>query len=92
MSRFFVGQRVKKVRGEYNVGHEGVVLEIGVFDKDRSGRPFLERCTICVQYSKNWINVHGYVRSAAHAAYGKQEHFEPIVPDGMQPVEWEQCL
>ena len=82
MAKFYVGQRVKKVRGVRNIGYEGTVVGLGSFPAgEKSGDGYTKTATdIVVQYEKDWISLSGTIRPASVVAYGKQEHYEPLVP------------
>lgn len=99
MSKFFVGQRVKKVSGG-NLGLEGVVVGLFTFGPGddltcpiRGNKLRLtNRWDLQVVYDHAWTNVSGVVMSSDTIAYCLQDSHEPILPEGAQPSTWEQCL
>lgn len=94
MSKFFVGQRVKKVRGIVNVGSTGTVLALGSFTHDDEGHSFAGGMVADMElrHDAPWRNTEGHIQPASATCFGLQDNYEPIVPEGMQPVEWSQCL
>ena len=92
MAKFFIGQRVKKVRGSGNVGSQAIVVGLGVFTHDSKGRCLSHPHTVRVQWFGDWINSLGDKQPASLLAFDMLENFDPVVPDGMQPVSWEECL
>ena len=89
MSRFYVGQRVRKVRhvpggGSNNpvpVGSEGVIVALRTILKGTESPlgPYTFDSDCVVAYG-------GDVRGSTTAI------LEPILPEGWQPVEWADCL
>lgn len=82
MSRFFVGQLVRKVRGEWNLGQTMTVVG---YDDDPTGR------TLCVNTHTPGIGEQYGVQKhipAGTDVWGFPEEFEPIV-EGNQPCESE---
>ncbi len=91
MAKFYVGQRVRKVRlrGDglgpvpYPVGTEGTVSSIGPFRAGSvswDGFVFSQDDDLTVTWSDG--------TDVALLAY----MVEPIQPEGWQPVEWSDCL
>lgn len=83
MARFYVGQRVKKVRGKSGVGVTGQVLMIGGDNRDA-------RWSMFVRTDKPIQRV--YVESGIFADIGSegwtdQDLWEAILPEGHQPAE-----
>lgn len=77
MTTFYVGQRVKMVRGtEYKP--EGVVVG---FDTD--GWPY----DICIKIDRQIVNEIGQLMVPGEVVDAQQEHWEPVVPEGHQPAE-----
>lgn len=93
MSKFFVGQRVKKVRGRVNVGFTGVVVALGFFPKGPSSPGFhrADDCDIRVRFDTDWRNKEGATLPASHPAFGLASQYEPAY-DGNEVVSWESCL
>ena len=78
MAAFYVGQRVRKVGGDWNIGMTGVVAEIDPND------PFgytlgviLDGHAICEMNGRLSIEI-GFI------GFGAPEHFEPILPPGLE--------
>lgn len=100
-NKFFIGCRVKKVRGTVNVGLEGVVVGLDVIKPNTmvpseiSGFNFVsvdEGSDIQLYYFTESVSSNGTRWPSGTTAYGKSENFEPIIPEGMKPVEWSDCL
>lgn len=99
MARFFVGQRVKKVRGDTNVGLTGRVIGTRFIPAGTTGvypGGFLWRAAeasdLQVEYDTASRNADGQVFPAGVMACGQSVNFEPIQPEGMKPVSWHECL
>lgn len=82
MSRFFVGQRIKKVRGQASIGTTGVVFDFSPKPKSAAGgmdfRVVIENPTV----SLDGRHVPAGARCAAKAS-----QWEPILPEGHKPCE-----
>lgn len=91
MATFFVGQRVKKVRG-MNVGNTGVV--VGFYSGQE--RP---EFSIRIRFDHagpvvvmGLLGDRRTVSAPGDVSRCRPDHLEPIVPEGMQPVAWSECL
>ena len=88
MSKFRVGQRVRKARGERNLGHEGVVVGttvalMGTRISSVRGSAVVNRDSdIQVRYSSEWVSLTGDVWPATQVAYGQADDYDPILPSG----------
>lgn len=71
MARFFVGQRVRKVRGENGIGCTGVIRSIGPGPLDTD---------MTVSYDTESDAASGEILPAWTVFYSYQELFEPILP------------
>lgn len=95
MSRFFVGQRVRKARGNQNIGMTGIVEAVGYFPAGfttDSGSVLSKAADIAVRYPTKWENTNGYTLPAARPAYSLAELFEPLTDPGRELVAWSECL
>lgn len=92
MSRFYVGQRVKKVRGKNDHGATGVVVEIGRWTHDQEGLSVGTPCDLRIRNDRGWMNAKGNIRPAEIIAYARSEHWEPITDPGRELVPWSACL
>lgn len=92
MSKFFIGQRVKKARGEFNIGREAIVVALGCFTHDSDGIKLNAVADMAVRGSTPWQNTAGRSLAANETTYTLQAYYEPVVPDGMQPAEWKDCF
>lgn len=89
--------RVKKVRGTANLGLTGVVMGLDYHPTGSNQvSPFYPRpftvtrdCDIQVKYDYPWVNLHGTVFPADTVSFGQKENFEPIIPEGAAPSEFE---
>jgi hypothetical protein len=72
MGKFRIGQRVKKVRGEHNIGRTGIV--IGIEQTIEEGILF----DISVQGDYDWVNRFGVTRPASAPSRGVSSQWEPI--------------
>jgi hypothetical protein len=96
MSRFYVGQRVKKVRGDRNIGLTGVVVGNAFFAGGHHAHhpsyPFgfelISPSDLQVLFDGNWEGVVGGYFSAGDVAFCDAHNFEPIQPSGAQPSEF----
>ena len=92
MSTFKIGQRVKKVRGEYNIGLTGVIVAIGSYapglheDGRQSTRDWTD---IRVKSDRDWLNKDGKVRPQSVIAFSQSCDWEPIVDDGRKVMDWD---
>lgn len=79
MSRFYPGQQVKKVRGEFNVGMTGTVTEVldGEWIRVRANEPGI--------YHLPGATV-GFKAPAGAVGLTLGSNWEPIVPPGMEPI------
>ena len=88
MSKFRIGQRVRKARGEGNIGHEGVVFGTAVVLSGTRicgvhGNALVTRDSdIQVRYSNDWVSLTGHTWPAAQVAYGRADDYDPILPSG----------
>lgn len=85
MANFRIGQRVRKVAGMC-LGNTGVVVE---FDHTEG------RCMgVRVDADGEGIDWLGnpVPFCAGEVMRGDPDEFEPILPEGMQPVPWSECL
>lgn len=81
---FYIGQRVKKVRGGVNEGLTGTVAGTDY------GCPFGLTLAVHVDSSCTVHRILGksHVIRAGEIAWGKHENFEPILPPGLEsPAE-----
>lgn len=82
MSKFFVGQRVKKVRGEDDVGLTGVIVDLdpgcvlGHTLLIRGDRPMRVRGGLFRED-----------RGTMLEAWGRPEHWEPIINLGLEACD-----
>lgn len=85
---FFIGQRVRKVIG-LNVGHEGVVVGLGMYQPGTlpNGSRISKPSDIQVRYWQPWVSESGHTWGLEVTAYGLAYKFEPILPSGHQPAE-----
>ena len=82
MSAFFVGQRIRKVRGPNGVGTTGCVVGVGVHDAA------VERgYSMRVLCDKAWRGASGRMWPKSHVAACNPDDWEPIIPDGHRPAE-----
>lgn len=86
MATFFVGQRVRLVRPRKpcHQGLEGRIAEMGFWPK---GSPARDSCTGTICDADCVVN---FDRDGL--MYCNTHRLEPIVPEGMQPVSWSECL
>jgi hypothetical protein len=89
MTTLYVGQRIKRVRGQANLGLIGTVVELGLFESPR--HPVSKACDIRVRYDTEWKNTQGKVFPKERVAYGDQADFEPLVPEGHSKSSWANC-
>lgn len=89
MHKFHIGQRVKKVRGDRNIGLTGVVVGLDYVSPGLSYSKLVggvisltEACDIQVVIDSSWRNVDGLLFPKHAPAYSRAEYFEPIAPDG----------
>lgn len=81
MSKFFVGQRVKKVRGRDAIGMTGTVSEIGGFGE----------YSVRVRMDGDAVGTKGgrpALVPAGRPGWCRACDLEPIQPDGAQPSEF----
>lgn len=84
MANFRIGQRVRKVRGEKcNLGATGKVVGFDTVD---------EPYDFVVQLDCISTNLAGSIFMPNQVVDAFQKHWEPIVPEGTQPVSWKSCL
>ena len=92
MSRFFVGQRVKRIRIDSRywvdspapVGSVGVISSVGPFkagEDSHDGMAFPEDCDVTVRYDFDGSD-----------RYAQSWELEPILPSGQVTVTLEQLL
>lgn len=87
MSRFYVGQRVRKARG-MNIGNEGVVVDLVHRGKGHTPHGYCDRPTnIAVLYTTSWRNHGGNQFPPSQVALGQQADFEPILPAGLESID-----
>jgi hypothetical protein len=97
MSKFFVGQRVKKVRGNHDIGQVATVvglvcLPAGATVPLQGGQARLALpCDMQVLPDTSWTAVAGSVFPASQMAYTESWMFEPA-HDGNETVSWSECL
>lgn len=100
MARFFVGQRVKKVRGKSNIGATGRVVSLYCYAPGELIHdpwvlfPYTLKFPIDfqVQMDNDWVNTQGVPQPKARIGYAYSDDWEPIVPDGEKKIEWEESL
>ena len=81
MARFFVGQRVKKVRGEYNVGLTGVITSVDNEDEIDIEVAVDASCVgTCEGIPMTFM--------AGEKVWWPSHLWEPILPEGAQPSEF----
>lgn len=85
MSKFFVGQRVRKVRG-LCTGLTGVVAEIDPGDPRGLG--------VRADGPGVGLNADDCERpfAAGEIIFGRPDEHEPILPEGTQPSTWDACI
>lgn len=91
MSRFFVGQRVRKVRGLCNVGLTGTVHDLVFVPKGGSyiaGKWCSGEADIQIMYDAEWMNASGCRMEAGQVCCAESVYFEPIL-DLHEPCESE---
>lgn len=85
MAMFFVGQRVRiLVSSTGKEGLEGRIWHTGISIRERTGEEFFAY----------FVDIDGFGRfdgCGRRWAY-KGHELQPILPDGMQPVAWSECL
>lgn len=91
MATFFVGQRVRKVRGENSIGATGVVEG---FDHQRSDKYIMKvqltsSATVSGEYLSFTIS---RAIGPGESGWARPDDWEAIQYDGMQPAEWSECL
>jgi hypothetical protein len=84
MAKFFLGQPIKKVRGDHNVGVTGRVHSFARIPNYMLVR--LDAPSISVNMKTG--EVIGQ-REAGSVGYTVIDHWEPILPDGHRPSEFE---
>lgn len=100
MPKFYMGQKIKKVRGNTNLGATGRVVGFkyypqgAIVDDDWSLRPWkaLSPLDLQIQMDASWVNTLHQPQPRARIAYSESELWEPIVPDGEKKIEWKDCL
>ncbi|WND79412.1 hypothetical protein [Lysobacter capsici] len=97
MATFFVGQRVRKARG-IDAGNTGTIVGFVGFWGDKG--PFerlkdwdwRQGCDVDVCWDKAGLCTSGYRHAAGECIHCHTDDLEPLIPDGMQPVVWSECL
>lgn len=85
MSAFYIGQKIKKVRGPANLGLTAVVVEFG-------SHPFSPGTDMRVRADRQVEAVNIFDRSTRIAPAGSEGWtrsalWEPIIPDGLESLE-----
>lgn len=82
MSAFYFGQKVRKVRGQWNVGHTGTVCGFDPFDPN--GFMVAVRLDAASIGMRNGeiIDV-----PAGFEVWDSPDHLEPILPDGLESLD-----
>lgn len=80
MARFHVGQRIKKVRGDTNVGTVATVVSTNITGYGDS--------SLEVKRETPWVNGCGYTWGATETAYTNPANWEPLT-DSNDLVSWE---
>lgn len=80
MVKFFVGCKVKKVRGKRNLGKTGRILFI---DSN-----CIQGLNLEIAMDSPWIDNDDETRSILNLGWGKPEQWEPILPEGHKPSEY----
>lgn len=79
MSAFFVGQRVKKVRGNVGVGITGRVVSLDASEYNNAD--------LIVRIDAAVVNLSGDVFAPGECCGVKRAQWEPILPSGHRPAE-----
>lgn len=91
MAKFYLGQRVKKVRGKNNIGQAATVVEYCDFGPGDKPFGWIEPCgepkDIVVLFNEPWLCAANQPQPASRRAVCNSANFEPIVPEGMGSAE-----
>lgn len=91
MSKFHIGQRVKKVRGA-SAGLTATVFGTEIFSAGQPGigaGRLTRRSDIQVVYDTEWINLDGDIRPQSSISHGVADEFEPLDKPKHEAGSWE---
>jgi len=92
MANFYVGQRVKKVRGVANVGLTGTIIGLGTYTHGANGERFPTAADLLLKADREWTNVDGISLPPSTAGHWLRDFWEPIIPEGYAITDWSACL
>jgi hypothetical protein len=100
MSKFCIGFKIKKVRGKDALGHTGRVVGLSTYPVGSNVhdgwtlKPWVAHFPIDIQVmmDKDWPNAAGEMQPRMRIAFSQEDLWEPVVPDGMEGISWEESL
>lgn len=82
-----IGTRVRKARGETNIGKTGVVVPI---PEDRTSQ-LGDGWDMAVRIDGGWVSQYGNLKNSDTVAIVKSEYYDPIIPSGHTAGEEGHC-
>lgn len=79
MSRFYIGQQIKKTRGENNLG---ATATVSGFDHD-----YADSLVMQVVAHEPWTSRDGVVHAAGTEGWTDPANWEPLVPPGLESLQ-----